>query len=89
MANMALDGLSQQLLEKFPRSTRGTSPKVNLARYADDFIVTGASKELLEQEVKPFIEAFLKERGLLMNDNINSRYRLLEVPIRKESSRSV
>ncbi len=67
MANMALDGRSQQLLEKFPRSTRGDSPKVNLARYADDFIVTGASKELLEQEVKPFIEAFLKERGLLLS----------------------
>ena len=64
IANMALDGLSQRLLERFPRSTQGNSPKVNLARYADDFIVTGASKELLEHEVKPFIEAFLKERGL-------------------------
>ena len=67
IANMALDGLSQRLLEKFPRSTRGNSPKVNLARYADDFIVTGASKELLEHEVKPFIEVFLKERGLLLS----------------------
>src|SRR4051794_33774566 len=67
IANMALDGLSQQLLEKFPRSTRGNSPKVNLARYADDFIVTGASKELLEHEVKPFMEVFLKERGLLLS----------------------
>ncbi len=64
IANMALDGLSQRLLERFPRSTQGNSPKVNLARYADDFIVTGASKELLEHEVKPFIEAFMKERGL-------------------------
>ena len=26
--------------------------------------LTGASKELLEQEVKPYIETFLKERGL-------------------------
>jgi hypothetical protein len=61
IANMALDGLSQRLLERFPRSKLGNSPKVNLARYADDFIVTGASKELLEQEVKPFIEAFFKK----------------------------
>jgi RNA-directed DNA polymerase len=38
IANMALDGLSQRLLERFPRSTQGNSPKVNLARYADDFI---------------------------------------------------
>jgi len=67
IANMALDGLSQQLLERFPRVKRGNSPKVNLARYADDFIVTGASKELLEQEVKPFIEAFMKERGLSLS----------------------
>ena len=67
MANMALDGLSQQLLERFPRSKQGNSPKVNLARSADDFIVTGTSKELLEQEVKPFIETFLKERGLQLS----------------------
>ena len=64
IANRALDGLSQHLLERFPRSKQGNSPKVNLARYADDFVVTGASKELLEQEVKPCIEPFLKERGL-------------------------
>src|SRR5258708_3323897 len=64
IANMALDGLSQRLLEQFPRSRRRGSPKVNLARYADGVIVTDASKELLEQEVKPFIEAFMKERGL-------------------------
>jgi RNA-directed DNA polymerase len=67
IANMALDGLSQSLLERFPRSKQGNSPKVNLARYADDFVVTGASQELLEQEVKPFIEMFLKERGLQLS----------------------
>ena len=67
IANMALDGLSQSLLERFPRSKQGNSPKVNLARYADDFVVTGASKELLEQEVKPFMETFLKERGLQLS----------------------
>jgi RNA-directed DNA polymerase len=66
-ANMALDGLSQQLLQRFPRTTRGNSPKVNLARYADDFIVTGATKELLEHEVKPFLEAFMKEKGLTLS----------------------
>jgi hypothetical protein len=35
-----------------------------LVRYADDFIIAGNSKELLEQEVKPCVEAFLAERGL-------------------------
>jgi RNA-directed DNA polymerase len=67
IANMALDGLGQYLLEHFPRTQRGNSPKVNLARYADDFVVTGATKELLEQQVKPCIETFLKERGLQLS----------------------
>ena len=67
IANMALDGLSQHLREHFPRSKRGGSPKVNLSRYADDFVVTGASQQLLEQEVKPCIERFLKERGLQLS----------------------
>ena len=38
--------------------------RVRLVRYADDFIITGNSKELLEREVKPCVEAFLAERGL-------------------------
>ena len=37
---------------------------VKLCRYADDFIVTRYSKELLEVRVKPIIESFLKVRGL-------------------------
>src|SRR5207249_10851417 len=38
--------------------------KVHLVRYADDFIVTGTSKELLRDEVQPLVAHFLKERGL-------------------------
>ena len=38
--------------------------KVNVVAYADDFIITGASREVLETVVKPTVEAFLKERGL-------------------------
>jgi RNA-directed DNA polymerase len=33
-------------------------------RYCDDFIITGSSKELLEKEVKPLVEEFLREQGL-------------------------
>jgi len=36
-----------------------------LVRSADDFIVTGASRELLETEVRSVIESFLHERGLV------------------------
>ncbi len=65
LANMTLDGLERRLRERFPKTTiKGIAAKVNVVRYADDFIVTAASKELLEQEVKPLIEAFMKERGL-------------------------
>ena len=42
-------------------------PKVNFVRYADDFIITGSSKQLLENEVKPLVEPFLLERGLQLS----------------------
>jgi RNA-directed DNA polymerase len=95
IANMALDGLSQRLSERFPRSRRGNSPKVNLARYADDFIVTGASRALLEQEVKPVIEAFMKERGLSLSQektvitHIEDGFDFLGQTVRKYRSGSV
>ena len=41
--------------------------KVNLVRYADDFVVTGASQEVLENLVKPRVVAFLRERGLQLS----------------------
>ena len=63
LANLTLDGLEPLLREKFPK-TKWPSLKVNLVRYADDFIITGASKELLENEVRPLVEQFLRERGL-------------------------
>jgi RNA-directed DNA polymerase len=63
LANLTLDGLERLLREKFPKKKR-PSPMVNLVRYADDFVVTGCSKELLEDEVRPLVEQFLRERGL-------------------------
>jgi RNA-directed DNA polymerase len=65
LANMTLDGLERRLRERYPKTTvKGIAAKVNFVRYADDFIVTAASKELLEEEIKPLIEAFMRERGL-------------------------
>ena len=65
-ANMTLDGLEARLAEKFPQAkTQGL--KMNMVRYADDFIITGHSKEWLEQEVKPAVAAFLAERGLVLS----------------------
>jgi RNA-directed DNA polymerase len=65
IANLALDGLERVLRAHYPSNTRrGKQAKVNLVRYADDFIITGSSFELLEQEVKPLVEQFLRDRGL-------------------------
>jgi RNA-directed DNA polymerase len=62
---MTLDGLERRLRERFPKTTvKGIAAKVNFVRYADDFMVTAASAQQLAQEVKPVVEAFLKERGL-------------------------
>lgn len=63
LANLTLDGLEKLLHKQFKRS-KEFNPKVNFIRYADDFIITGATKELLENEVKPLVINFLKERGL-------------------------
>lgn len=41
--------------------------KVNLVRYADDFVITGRSREQLEHEVRPLVAAFLAERGLVLS----------------------
>jgi RNA-directed DNA polymerase len=70
LANLALDGLERLLKETFRRKEiRGQAynPKVNFVRYADDFIITGCSKELLENEVKPLVERFMLERGLQLS----------------------
>jgi Reverse transcriptase (RNA-dependent DNA polymerase) len=69
LSNCALDGLEQLLREKFPTkrplpSPGGKLPAVNLVRYADDFVITGRTKELLEGEIKPLVEQFLQARGL-------------------------
>ncbi|EAO9176977.1 group II intron reverse transcriptase/maturase [Salmonella enterica] len=71
LANLVLDGLEDKLRVCFGK-TRKTGnvwakQMVNYVRYADDFIVTGRSKELLEQDVMPVIAEFMKERGLTLS----------------------
>lgn len=69
LANMALDGLEEVLEAHFGKKNTKASykTKVNYVRYADDFIITGISKGLLEDEVKPLVEAFMAERGLTLS----------------------
>src|SRR5262249_43569639 len=68
LANLTLDGLEIRLRQRFPKTNHpGQQAKVNLVRFADDFIITGATKELLQDEIKPIVEAFLQERGLALS----------------------
>ena len=69
LANLALDGLEEVLESHFGKKNTKASykTKVNYVRYADDFIITGISKELLENEVKPIVEAFMADRGLTLS----------------------
>jgi RNA-directed DNA polymerase len=63
LANMTLDGL-----EEIAQRAAPSNQKVHVVRYADDFIITGASREVLEMKVKPAVVAFLKERGLELSE---------------------
>ncbi|WP_347252509.1 group II intron reverse transcriptase/maturase [Legionella sp.] len=63
LANMVLDGL-----EKVIKQITKRSDKVHMVRYADDFIITGNSREILENKIKPAIKSFLAERGLTLSD---------------------
>jgi len=96
LANMTLDSLQSLLAKRFHGMNlygggkqRWVNPRVNLIRYADDFIITGESKELLENEARPLVEAFLAERGLALSKektkitHINDGFDFLGQNIRK------
>lgn len=90
LANMTLDGLDNEIRKIFKRTTtKGREAKINYIRYADDFVITGVSKEMLEKEIKPIVINFLKERGLTLSEektkitNINEGFDFLGVNLRK------
>jgi RNA-directed DNA polymerase len=69
LANLTLDGLEEVARRAVPGRILGNRrSKVNVIRYADDFVITGDSKELLEERVKPAVVAFLAERGLELSE---------------------
>jgi len=84
IANMALDGLQDLLSKEFKKRD-----KVHLVRYADDFIITGNTEELLSKKVKPLVEQFLSVRSLSLSrektriSNINNGFDFLGFNIRK------
>jgi len=66
LMNLTLDGLESWLAKHFP-PRRGH--QVRLVRFADDFIITGGTKELLEDEVRPLTAEFFKQRGLKLSES--------------------
>jgi len=72
LANLVLDGLQLAIdkacgirYQKGNPAKRVNNPyRIHLIRYADDFVVTSKDKTILEEKVKPAIEAFLLNRGL-------------------------
>ena len=64
LANITLDGLETLRRKKYPhaggRALKGKKKQVNLVRYAEDFVMTGIAKEVLETEGKPLIVEFLQ-----------------------------
>ena len=68
LATMTLDGMEAMLHQHFGKkgSVKAYKNKVNLIKYADDFVVTGANQNVLE-EAKVMIEAFLNKRGLSLS----------------------
>jgi RNA-directed DNA polymerase len=74
LSNLVLDGL-ERILDAFRKAEkvnakdrRQNKYQVYFVRYADDFVVTGNSKEVLETQIKPLIRVFLAERGLELSD---------------------
>lgn len=76
-------------LEEAVHAVTQPTDKVNVIIYADDFVITGATPEVLEDKVKPAVEAFLKERGLSLSQEktrivpINEGFDFLGMTIRK------
>lgn len=73
-ANMTLDGLEKVIQDKYHRNSKGkienhyrAKTKVNLIRYADDFVITANSKEVAE-ELKTMVSEFLHSRGLTLSE---------------------
>jgi RNA-directed DNA polymerase len=61
---LTLRGLEETVKQTASKS----SDKINYISYADDFVITGVSKEVLENKVKPVVKEFLKERGLELSE---------------------
>lgn len=90
LLNVTLSGL-----EKAVMAATEPRDKVYISIYADDFIITGVTKEVLENKVKPAVETFLSERGLSLSQektkitHIDEGFDFLGMNIRKYSGKLI
>ncbi len=69
--------------------------KVHFSIYADDFIITGSSQEVLETKVKPLVVSFLQERGLALSNektkitHIDEGFDFLSTNVRKYGGKCI
>jgi len=86
---LTLSGLERTVKQAAPKK----ADKINFISYADDFVITGASKEVLESKIKPLVKEFLRERGLELSEektkitHINQGFDFLGFNIRKYKDR--
>lgn len=64
IAVMALSDLERKLINVNDTQRTRKSKKINMIAYADDFIVTASSEQLLRDEVTPILKDALKQVGL-------------------------
>ncbi len=75
LANAALDGMERLFGAETPdgrpitpSQRKGRNHGISLCRYADDFVVTAPTREVLEEYVRPRLTEFLRERGLTLSE---------------------
>ncbi|MCD6056455.1 MAG: ltrA 3 [Gammaproteobacteria bacterium] len=90
LLNVTLSGLEQAV-----KAATKPKDKINISVYADDFIITGSTKEVLENTVKPIVEAFMYERGLTLSKektkitHINEGFDFLGMNVRKYNDKLI
>jgi RNA-directed DNA polymerase len=87
LAIMALSGIERKV--RSTSSRQRAKEQINFVSYADDFIITGNSPELLKGKVIPIVTEFLAERGLELSQekskitHIDEGFNFLGLNVRK------
>jgi RNA-directed DNA polymerase len=75
LANVALDGMEKLFDAEYadgrpkrPSLRQGLNKGIAVMRYADDFVVTAPTRDVLETYARPRVEQFLQERGLALSE---------------------